>query len=114
MMQIRDAHTGIDLQSIRELFEEYVVSLDVSLDFQGFDQEVVDLPGDYSPPEGCLFLALWQEQAAGCIALRKIDDQICEMKRLYVRQPFRGLRIGRFLAESIIKRASEIGCSSST
>ena len=109
MIQIAEAHAGENLREVRNLFEEYAASLGISLDFQNFDEELANLPGSYVPPEGCLLLALWQGQAAGCVALRKICDGICEMKRLYTRKPFRSLKIGRALAEAVIKKAREIG-----
>ena len=90
MVEIVEAHSGAMLAEARSLFEEYVSSLGVSLDFQDFDTELAALPGDYAPPEGRLLLATLQGQAAGCVALRKRADGICEMKRLYVRPAFRG------------------------
>ena len=109
MLQIANAPTGKELQYVRKLFEEYAASLGISLDFQGFDDELARLPGKYAQPEGCLLLALWHGQVAGCVALRKLGDGLCEMKRLYVRPPFQGLKIGRTLAETIIQQAREIG-----
>ena len=109
MTQIAEACAGKNLQEVRRLFEEYASSLEISLDFQDFDDELTNLPGSYAPPEGCLLIALWQGQAAGCVALQKICDGICEMKRLYTRPPFRGLKVGRALAEAVINKAREIG-----
>lgn len=108
------------------LFREYAASLSVDLSFQNFEAEVATLPGDYAPPGGRLFLALadapnlpgHNEQpsstgaasnVAGCIALRKIDGETCEMKRLYVRDLYRGRGIGRKLAHAAIEAAREIG-----
>jgi len=109
MIQIAKAHAGKELQNVRKLFEEYAASLGISLDFQGFDDELALLPGKYAPPEGCLLIALWNGQVAGCVALRKLAGGLCEMKRLYTRPPFRGLKIGRALAQAIIQQAREIG-----
>jgi ribosomal protein S18 acetylase RimI-like enzyme len=109
MIQIAEAHAGRNLQEVRKLFEEYAASLEISLDFQDFDNELANLPGSYVPPAGCLLIAFWQGQAAGCVALQKIRNGICEMKRLYIRPPLRGLKIGRALAEAVIKKAREIG-----
>jgi len=91
------------------LFLEYAQSLGFSLCFQGFDKELAELPGDYAPPNGRLLLAEYEGQMAGCVALHKLEDAICEMKRLYIRPQFRGLKIGRALAESIIAEARGIG-----
>ena len=109
MIQIAEAHAGRNLQEIRKLFEEYAASLKISLDFQDFDDELANLPGSYVPPAGCLLIALWQGRAAGCVALQKIRNGMCEMKRLYIRPSLRGLKIGRALAEAIIEKAREIG-----
>src|SRR6266705_137055 len=93
----------------RELFKEYAAWLEIDLCFQNFDQELAGLPGDYAPPDGRLLLAQRNNQIAGCIALRKIGDGICEMKRLFVRPAFRGLGLGRSLIESVIREARAIG-----
>jgi ribosomal protein S18 acetylase RimI-like enzyme len=97
------------LSEVRNLFEEYAGSLAISLDFQGFDDELAELPGDYAPPDGCLLIALWQGQVSGCVALRPFGPGICEMKRLYTKPQFRGLGIGRALCEEVIKRARQFG-----
>jgi ribosomal protein S18 acetylase RimI-like enzyme len=93
----------------RQLFEEYASWLEISLCFQNFDQELENLPGDYAPPHGRLLLALEGDQLAGCIALRRLADRACEMKRLYVRPAFRGLGLGRTLVTAILEAAKEIG-----
>ena len=109
VLQIIDAHVDPHMLEVKTMFEEYAASLEVSLDFQGFDNELATLPGDYAPPRGCLLLALWDGNGAGCVALRPMQDSTCEMKRLYVRPAFRGLKIGRTLAEMVIQRARELG-----
>ncbi len=101
--------SGEDLEHIRTLFREYADSLGFDLDFQDFQREFDGLPGDYSPPDGCLLLAKEGSQFIGCVALRKIDSDTCEMKRLYVRQAFRGKGIGRELSQAIINEARRIG-----
>jgi putative acetyltransferase len=103
------ATTPEDLRHARLLFEEYAASLGFDLGFQGFAEELAGLPGDYAPPSGRLLLAFVEGQVAGCVALRGLEDGICEMKRLYVRQGFRELRLGRALAEALIAEARGIG-----
>jgi len=111
MVRVVPARTTEDLSRARALFEEYASSLHFDLDFQDFGKELAGLPGGYAPPEGRLLLAWVQEQVAGCVALRKIDREVCEMKRLYVRPAFRRLGMGRVLALAIIQEARKIGYS---
>ena len=109
MLRIIPAKPEQDLELIRELFKEYASSLGFDLDFQDFKTELANLPGDYAPPDGCILLAKDKEQIAGCVALRKMGEDICEMKRLYVRPEFRGKGIGRKLSVAIIDKARDIG-----
>jgi len=109
MLKIIEAHSGTYVDVVRQLFEEYASSLGVSLDFQNFDAELADLPGDYRPPAGLLLLAWWEGEPAGCVALRRLEDAICEMKRLYTRPRFRRLGIGRALCEAVIEEARRGG-----
>ena len=111
MVEIYEITDGKQLESIKELFIEYANSLGVDLAFQGFEEELNSLPGKYSAPEGCILLAEVNGYAAGSVALRKISQEICEMKRLYVRNDFRGMGIGKLLANRIIKKACELGYS---
>jgi ribosomal protein S18 acetylase RimI-like enzyme len=108
MIKIIKAVSRDDLAEVRNLFLEYSASLDFSLDFQNFEIEIKNLPGEYSMPGGKLYLALYKNKAAGCIALRKIDNDYCEMKRLFVRSCYRGLKIGKALIEIIINEAKKM------
>jgi putative acetyltransferase len=103
------AECSAQVAQARELFQEYAQSLGVNLCFQNFEQELAGLPGHYAPPDGRLLLAEYDGQLAGCVALHKWDDGICEMKRLYLRPSFRGKGLGRAIAEKIIADASSIG-----
>jgi putative acetyltransferase len=103
---------AIDPQSIglaRQLFEELAASLGIDLGFQGFPAELAGLPGAYSPPGGRLLIALDGPHPAGCVALRPLEGEVCEMKRLYVRPDYRGTGLGRLLAERIIAEARTAG-----
>jgi putative acetyltransferase len=106
---LTEAKSPAQIAKIRELFLEYAESLGFSLCFQGFDKELANLPGDYAAPEGLLLLAKYQEEVAGCVALHKLDKEICEMKRLYLRPRFRGKGVGRALAQTVIAEAQRIG-----
>ncbi len=98
------------IEQARQLFlVEYGNSLGFSLCFQSFDEELKDLPGAYGPPSGRLLLARCADHAAGCVALRKLEAGICEMKRLYVRPDDRGAGLGRMLVERVIAEARMIG-----
>jgi ribosomal protein S18 acetylase RimI-like enzyme len=109
MVKIISARTEEHYQYARELFVQYADSLGFDLEFQGFSRELATLPGVYAPPEGCILLADDSGQIAGCVALRPLEDKICEMKRLFVRSDYRGRGMGRMLACSVIDRAREKG-----
>ena len=109
MLHIFQAHSDDDVQRARELFEEYASGLGISLCFQNFDQELKNLPGDYAPPDGRLLLATEDDQLAGCIALRKLERGVCEMKRLFLRPAYRGHGRGKVLVKSIIDEARKLG-----
>ena len=108
-MEFYQAETVEHVEEARCLFREYEASVGVDLCFQNFQQELEGLPGDYAPPAGRLLLARTGDGAAGCVALRRIDDGACEMKRLYVRPQFRGTGLGRRLAEAVIAESRSLG-----
>ena len=109
MVKLLQADSEENLRHIRKLFKEYAHSLGFDLHFQEFNKELAELPGEYAPPEGCLLLAMYETKVAGCVALRKMYEGVCEMKRLYVRPEFRGKGIGKSLAKAIIDEARKIG-----
>lgn len=106
---IRKAETAEDIEIVRGLFREYEAWLGMDLCFQGFEEELRTLPGRYAPPDGRLYLASVNGQPAGCIALRKLDDGICEMKRLFLRREARGHGLGNILIETVIDEARAAG-----
>ena len=109
--QITVQYTKDTIAEIKQLFTEYSHSLGVDLNFQNFETEFNTLPGKYVPPTGALIFALVDGKAAGCVALRKMDEDICEMKRLYVRNDYRGLGIGNELIFMIIREARKLNYS---
>src|SRR5471032_71686 len=109
MLTISHAESKEELAATRYLFREYEAWLGLDLCFQGFEAELAGLPGKYAPPNGRLLLAYSEKKLAGCIALRKLENGVCEMKRLFVRDGFRGQKIGVQLIERIIADAREIG-----
>ena len=109
MIEIINAETPEQIEQARKLFREYEAWFGMNLCFQNFDEEVANLPGKYKEPDGRLFLAFSDEKLAGCIALRKLEDEICEMKRLFVREDFRGQKIGIKLIEKLLEEAQKIG-----
>ncbi len=109
MLSIREVSTGKQLEQARNLFVEYADSLDFELCFQDFDTELETLPGEYARPWGLILLADYENSPCGCVALRKLEQDVCEMKRLYVQPRCRGLQIGKKLAGQIIKEAGLIG-----
>ena len=109
MLSIDQARSSEQIAAAREIFREYESWLDMDLCFQGFETELAELPGKYALPDGRLLLAYSDDALAGCIALRPLDDDVCEMKRLFVRSGFRGKHIGIGLIERLINDAREIG-----
>jgi putative acetyltransferase len=109
MLKIKRVGARQEIQQVRQLFLEYAGSLGFDLDFQDFTNELSGLPGDYTPPKGRLLLGVKDGRVAGCVAMRKVSGQTCEMKRLYVRPEFRGQGIGRRFALAIIGEARKSG-----
>lgn len=111
-IKVYQAETETDVDVARAIFREYEAWLGLDLCFQGFEDELKDLPGKYSPPRGRLCLASDGDTIAGCIALRPLESKVCEMKRLFVREKFRGMQIGKLLIERLIEDARKIGYKS--
>ena len=115
-IQLVTPTTAEDLAATSGVFREYAVSLGFDLCFQDFEGEIANLPGDYAQPRGALLLAKVNDAIAGCCALRPLDSSdyvnAAEMKRLYVRPAFRGLGLGRQLAEAVLDAALMAGYDS--
>jgi ribosomal protein S18 acetylase RimI-like enzyme len=105
LIEIVPAVEPEQLDRVRALFTEYQRWLNVDLCFQDFERELAGLPGAYGPPLGAIYLAAEDGAVAGCAALRPLDPEVGEMKRLYVRPDFRGRGVGRLLAERVIAAA---------
>lgn len=108
-LELIDSAQHPRLPSMRELLLEYQRHIGVDLCFQSFEEEMAQLPGQFAPPDGRLYAATVGETLAGCIALRRHDDQSAEMKRLYVRPAFHGQGLGKQLALHIIQDAQQLG-----
>lgn len=109
MIEIIEASDAASVATARALFEEYQQALGVDLCFQGFAAELEGLPGDYAPPRGRLLLARDDTVIVGCIAMRPLASEMCEMKRLYVKPQSRAGGVGRQLVERLIAEARAIG-----
>ncbi len=108
-MEIVEAHDERFIPDVRAIFIEYQEWLGFDPCFQDFDTELKNLPGDYRPPTGRLYLAVENDEIAGSVALRELGDGVCEMKRLYVRPAFRGRGLGKDLANAVIRSARKFG-----
>lgn len=100
---------GTQMDNIRILFREYETELNEDLCFQSFEEELKDPLKKYGPPQGVLYIALWNNEVAGCIALMPLEESVCEMKRLYVRPVFRKHKIGKALVEQLLVDAKQLG-----
>lgn len=109
MGSIVEAVTPEQVEGVRQLLREYAAWLGIHLCFQDFDQELATLPGCYAPPGGRLLLALEGDAPVGCVGLRALGSDVCEMKRLYVRPTQRGSGLGRLLVRRVLADAHEAG-----
>ena len=109
MAEIRHARFPADHAAVLAIFTEFVNSPTVNLEHQGYAEEFAKFPGKYAPPHGRLLLGIDGERVLGCVALRRVDERICEMKRLYVRPAARGMALGRRLVEAIVSEARSAG-----
>jgi putative acetyltransferase len=109
MIKYKFSKSDKDFADAKDLFVEYANSLNFELCFQNFEEEISNLPAQYSEPTGCIILCYENDKSIGCVGLRKFAEDVCEMKRLYLRKEARGKGIGRVLANIIIEKARELG-----
>jgi putative acetyltransferase len=107
--ELIQANTPEQFAQARALLVQYAAEIQVDLCFQGFQRELDELPGEYGPPSGRLLLASDGGEMVGCVALRPVDQRVCELKRLYVQPAFRGRGLGRRLATAVVDAARTIG-----
>jgi N-acetylglutamate synthase-like GNAT family acetyltransferase len=116
MLKIFPVETSEDLEIARSLLGEYLVSREnhksiFCQELKAFQKQLANLPAEFAGPRGCLLFARYEERSVGCVGLRDLGDDICEMKRLYVKPEWRGWRIGKGLAKEVIEKAKTIGYS---
>jgi ribosomal protein S18 acetylase RimI-like enzyme len=109
MLAIVPADTKERIQQAADLFRQYATIPGIEVCLQSFDEEVKGLPGKYAPPAGRILLATNDGKAIGCIALHRLPDDACEIKRLFVKPEARGVGAGRRLAEAALVEAAKIG-----
>ncbi|MEZ5040346.1 MAG: GNAT family N-acetyltransferase [Saprospiraceae bacterium] len=105
MLNIQIANTPARLEKVKFLLWEYARFRNFDAALGDYEAEFNGLPGKYGPPDGSLVLATWEGQAAGCVAFKKLDENYCEMKRLYVSPSFRGKKIGFAMVERLLEEA---------
>ena len=110
-LELIQVESGPALDDLRRLFREYAQSLNFNLCFESFEDELRQLPGAYSPPSGRLLLSRVDGELAGCVAIRRLEPRVCEMKRLYVRPAFRGRKLGLQMVNRLVREAREAGYS---
>ena len=109
-MEIKEVHTPEEYQLAVQLFKEYAEEIGIDLEFQNFQKELNDLKQQYSKPEGALWIAYNESHnAVGCVAIRKLEDTVCELKRMYIRKEARGTGLGKQLMTTSIEKAIELG-----
>lgn len=113
MIKVIEVRTDDELTQIKDLFRAYYQLLanehGLDISYQGIEGELASLPGKFAPPDGRLIIAVTSEQSIGCAALRRMDEQVCELKRMFVLPQFRGQGAGKALARQLIEDAREIG-----
>jgi GNAT superfamily N-acetyltransferase len=113
MIKIIEVQTATEMAQVKDLFRAYFQFLaqeqGLDISYQGIEDELASLPGKFTPPDGRLVLALMSEQPVGCAALRRIEEQVCELKRMFVLPQYRGQGAGKMLAHRLIEDARTTG-----
>jgi len=107
--RVEDAESGVGLDHVRQLLRTYADEFAESLLLEGYEEELAGLPGRYARPSGCLLLATLELLPAGCVSMARLDEDTCEMKRLFVDPGHRGRGVGRLLVEEVVSRAERAG-----
>jgi len=108
MIKIQIAKTPAQLDSVRTLLREYADIRSYDKAMGDFEKELQQLPGKYQAPEGILLIAYWKDSPAGVVAFQQLEEHVCEMKRMFVSEKFRGLKVGVELVKAIVKQAKEM------
>lgn len=111
MLTFKEANTEQDYVTASKLFTEYVQQLGVDLSFQNFNDELDTLSVMYAKPYGVLSLAWEKDVPIGCFGIRKLENSICELKRMYIREEWRGFGYGKQLIKKAIELAARLGYS---
>lgn len=109
MITIQSPQSELDYEHVGQMLQSYAQMLGIDFCTGNIDKEIGELPGQYGPPRGLLLIATVDGQPAGCVGLRDLGDDICEMKRLFIKPQFRGQGIGRQLATRLISEAMNLG-----
>lgn len=109
MVLFKKASTKEEYELGQSLFSKYAEDIGIDLSFQDFEKELLQLEKQYGPPEGSLFLIFEDTTPIGCFAIRKLESQICELKRMFLEKTYRGKGIGRLMIKKALKEASALG-----
>jgi len=98
-----------DIVEVKKLIQEYINWINIDLSFQDIETEMFTFPGKYQKPDGIFLVAKYENAIVGCVGYRKINNEICEMKRLYVKDEYKGKGIGASLIKEVMKSAKNQG-----
>ncbi len=101
--------THFNLEDVKKLFLAYHKEIAIDLSFQDFEHELDHLPGKYEAPDGCIYVAYINDQAIGCVALRRYEGYTGEIKRLFVDRDHRKKKVAITLMEHVIQHARRLG-----